>query len=236
MNHQDAQELLGAYALDAVDHDEAARLENHLAECPSCRAEVQAHRETVAKLGTLGGDAPPQIWDRIAGGLTSEQPPKLLQFRRRPRAAAPIAALLAAAAAIVVLGVSTLHLQHQVNALRGTVGAGGLQQAAADAVLNPNHTVIDLTSSDGRLNAQVVDEPGGQAYLVSSDLPALGNGHTYQLWGLAQGQAVSLGLLGDQPRLAAFRIDTAVTQLMVTAEPAGGRPAPDSPVLIQGAV
>ncbi len=245
MNHEELQSLLGAYALDALDSDEAAALEAHLSECPRCRAEVAVHRETVALLANVGGEAPPAIWDRIGseisfGGEAQTTPPpmpkRIARFRGRQWTARPVIATLAAAAAVLVavLGVSVIRLEHRVNGLRDAVSAGGLDQAAAAAVLDPHHTSVRLASSDGRLSARVVIRPDGNAYLVGTDLPALDPLHTYQLWGLSSGEPVSLGLLGESPRVAAFRVDPAVSKLMITSEPRGGRPQPDSPVLIQG--
>lgn len=245
MTHQELQELLGAYALDAVDVSEARFIEAHLAECPVCRAEVAAHRETAARLAIVGTEAPVQVWDRIAAELSSDagssgspMPASIVRFPSRRRLAVPVAALLGAAATvlIVLLGVSTLHLQHQMNALRSTADKSGLQQAAAAAVLNPVHKNVQLVSADGLVTAEVVTLPGGQAYLIGSNLPDVGVDRTYQLWGLDDGKAVSLGLLGPHPELVAFRIDKAISRLMVTAEPQGGRPTPDLPILIQGAV
>ncbi|MGA2209666.1 MAG: anti-sigma factor [Acidimicrobiales bacterium] len=69
MNHAEITELLGAYALDAVSPEEAAEIEEHLAECPRCRAEVAAHREVAGVLGNLGGSAPAGLWARIADEL-----------------------------------------------------------------------------------------------------------------------------------------------------------------------
>ena len=247
MNHDELQSLLGAYALDALDADEARAVEAHLAECPRCRAEVAVHRETVALLANVGGEAPPAIWDRIGaeisfgGGTGAAMPPmpaRVVRFRGRPGVARPVMATvaLAAAALVAVLGVSTIRLENRVNNLRDAVSAGGLQQAVAAAVLDPHHTSVRLASSDGRLSADVVIQADGNAYLVSSDLPPLRVDRTYQLWGISGGEPVSLGLLGDSPRLAAFRVDPAISELMVTAEPKGGRPQPDSPVLMQGAL
>lgn len=69
MTHAEIAELLGAYALDAVSPDEAAEIEEHLAECPRCRAEVSAHREVAGVLGNLSGTAPAGLWGRIADEL-----------------------------------------------------------------------------------------------------------------------------------------------------------------------
>ncbi len=80
--HHELQELLGAYALDAVDPDEAAEIEFHLLTCPRCRAELAEHREVAALLGYAGAPAPAGVWDRIVAGL--EEPPPALRLSRTP--------------------------------------------------------------------------------------------------------------------------------------------------------
>jgi hypothetical protein len=69
VTHAEIAELLGAYALDAVSAEEAVEIEEHLAECPRCRAEVSAHREVAGVLGNLSGTAPAGLWSRIADEL-----------------------------------------------------------------------------------------------------------------------------------------------------------------------
>lgn len=258
MTHEELQSLLGAYALDALDPEEVGPVEDHLAECPRCRAEVASHLNMASYLAASGGEAPPGVWDRIAAELTPpagaapnvsllERPKadpervttepersKIVPFRRR--VGLPIVGALAsaAAAAAVVLGVSNADLSHRVNTLSSAVSAGGLEQAAASAVLNPSHEDVQLTSANHRQTLRVVLLPNGTAYLVGSDLPVLSSARTYQLWGLANGKVVSLGLLGSNPQLAAFRVEHGVSRLMVTAEPSGGSPEPTLPVLVQG--
>ena len=61
VNHDEVAELLGAYALDAVDPDEAARVEEHLPTCPRCREELAAHHQVAGILGNVGGAAPEDI-------------------------------------------------------------------------------------------------------------------------------------------------------------------------------
>lgn len=89
--HHDIQELLGAFALDAVDEEERDVIEAHLAGCPRCRAEVEGHRETAALLAHSGERAPEAVWDRIASAL-DEAPPALDLTRIAPRPAAPAVA------------------------------------------------------------------------------------------------------------------------------------------------
>ncbi len=72
--HEELQELLGVYALDALEPDEAAEVEAHLAQCPRCAAEVDAHREVAGLIGNGGAEAPAELWDRIAERLPAGRP------------------------------------------------------------------------------------------------------------------------------------------------------------------
>jgi anti-sigma-K factor RskA len=65
-HHHDVDDLLGVYALDALEPDEAAAVAAHVATCPRCRAELDAHREMAAALGNTVVALPPDLWDRIA--------------------------------------------------------------------------------------------------------------------------------------------------------------------------
>jgi hypothetical protein len=91
--HHDIQELLGAFALDAVDDEERDVIDAHLAGCPRCRAEVEGHRETAALLAHSGERAPEGVWARIANAL-DEAPPalELDRIAPRPGVAEPVAA------------------------------------------------------------------------------------------------------------------------------------------------
>ena len=65
-------ELLGAYALDAVDADERDQIDQYLEENPRARAEVTEHREVAAMMSLAGGQAPDGLWDRIADELAPD--------------------------------------------------------------------------------------------------------------------------------------------------------------------
>lgn len=69
MDHAEASELLGAYALDAVEPHEAAAVEAHLETCPRCRDELRNHREVVGLLAYAGQDAPEGMWDRVVARI-----------------------------------------------------------------------------------------------------------------------------------------------------------------------
>lgn len=78
----DFTDLLGVYALDAVEADEAQRIADHLLTCPWCATEVAEHREVASFLSQSGADAPPGIWDRISSELSPAAPPMRMSLTR----------------------------------------------------------------------------------------------------------------------------------------------------------
>lgn len=74
LSHAQIQQLLGAFALDALDPDEARTVAEHLGRCPRCTAEVDDHHQVAAMLANSGSDAPSGLWDRIAIGLDHPPP------------------------------------------------------------------------------------------------------------------------------------------------------------------
>jgi len=257
MSHGEAVELLGAYALDAVDGDEFTELEEHLATCPRCRAELDGLREVAAAMGNSVEPLPEGLWSNIASRLPErqpdEEPPAMPQLapegrspfrappdgRRRPRRSAmtTIGALAVAAAAVaVVLGISLVRADNKVSDLQAS--AASSSSAVTTALRTPGHRVVDLDSSSHAALARVVVVPSGQCYLVSSNLPALGQGRTYQLWAIEGKRPIYLGLLGGAPRQAAFTMagSTRPSHLSITAEPTGGSVFPTGPIVATGSV
>ena len=90
------EELLGVYALDAVDDDERRIVDRHLAECPRCRAELAGHLEVASWMAGGGSQAPEGVWERISGAL-EERPPEMrlsvadLDVARQARSTVPVA-------------------------------------------------------------------------------------------------------------------------------------------------
>jgi anti-sigma factor RsiW len=85
--HEELAELLGAYALDALEPDETALIEAHLRDCPRCSAELARHREVAGLLANSGAEAPAELWNRIAERLDSPASPaweKLAARLERP--------------------------------------------------------------------------------------------------------------------------------------------------------
>jgi hypothetical protein len=252
LSHDASADLLGAYALDAVDPDEAAAVEEHLAGCPRCRDELAGYRQTAAVLAGSGGEAPADLWDGIAARLgppAGAAGPGALPGPRPVRSPAPpgagwassrvgrgVAALVAvaAAAAITLLGFEVAHLNHRVNQVAAGTTTQNVAQAARRALLDPQSRRIVLTGSGPTtpVLAEVVIDGSGTAFLFNRGLPALSSTRTYQLWLTGGTRPVSVGLLGPNPGTVAVAIGAVPLKnaFAVSAEPARGSVAPSTPV------
>jgi anti-sigma factor RsiW len=236
LSHEQLQDLLGAFAINATDAHEAAAIRAHLIECPRCRAEVADLRDTAASLGYSGAEAPPGVWEKIAAALDEAPPPlRLVPAGASPQRRAKMLRMLGVAAAVtLLLGVS-------VTALVRTGTNNGATHSTLDGVViaaltDPKAVQVHLASSSERYSAVVVLLPGGAGYLVRHNLPALPPDRTYQLWGQVGNTQVSLGVLGSHPDTSAFVANAKLVALAITEETAGGVVQPTRPPVVAGLV
>ena len=230
MTHDEISELLGAYALDAVEPAERDAVEEHLLSCARCRAEVADHREVAALLAHGGSDAPADLWDRIAGSLEAA-PPRLdlgpvtsLDEARRRRRPSRWGAAIAVAAALLVafLGVHVHDQDQRIDELQ-TALANPMQPAFEAALGTTSAKRFTLAANAEKVVLQGVIAPDGTAYLDLRPLPALAKGRTYQLWGASGDELVSLGVLGEHPKVVSFPVEGGgYTAFAVTDEVAPG--------------
>lgn len=240
-DHSELQSLLAAYALHAVDEDEAREIEHHVAGCPRCRAELGGYLRAAPLLGSTSDDAPEGLWEDIVatiGDRRETSVPRQVSRalgRRRRWSPWPMLATGFAAAALVLGAVVGMQATGVIGGPSGST-AQRLADAAAAAMAAPHRTVT-LTAPDGTTSAKVLIPSGNRAFFVPVDLPRLASGRTYQLWAAVRGAAVSLGTAGSPAEIVEFRVATAMTQFMITAEPEGGVAQPgSSPVLASGRV
>jgi hypothetical protein len=248
VNHAEITQLLGAYALDAVEDDERAEVRSHLAGCARCRAEVQEHLEVASLLAHEGADAPTGLWGRIAGSL-EEAPPGLRLVpaaagrpaasssppaRRRPGTWLAAGAVAAAVALVVgVLGLEVVRQDDRIAELE-TALDDPLQAAYGAALADPRSTVLELTSADGAVRLRGAVAPDGTGYLRADDLPHLEADRTYQLWGGAGDRLVSLGVLGEDPRVVSFEAEP-YELFAITEEAEPGVVTSANPPVVAGA-
>jgi anti-sigma-K factor RskA len=234
LGHPDVEDLLGAYALDALDPDERDAVDLHLRECPRCRAEVADFRETASLLAYGGAEAPPGVWEKIQASL-EEAPPRLELARVVPidQARAKRWQRLLVANAAVVLLIAALA----VVALRRDPSPSddGLRGDFAAAIGHPDAKNVHLAAAGGEGSVDLV-LLDGQAYLYRNSLPALREDETYQLWGQQGETKVSLGVLGAKPGQLVVAADASYEALAITAEKKPGVVSSSNPAVVAGLV
>ncbi|MGQ0616568.1 MAG: anti-sigma factor domain-containing protein [Acidimicrobiia bacterium] len=232
--HEQIIELLGAYALDAVDADERQLVDDHLGRCPWCRDEVAEHRSAAAMLAQSGAPAPAGLWDRIADALEEAPPPLRLAVTARPSTppaagSAPSAgrrrlwpvlmATGAAAAVAVIVGlfVQVLDQRGKLSDLASQAQQADVQRDAAVALGAAGTRTAQLKTDDGAVQAVAVMSADGKGYLLGADLPPV-DGKVYQLWGAtAPGDVISLGVMHG-PGVSPFAGDPSMEAILITVE------------------
>lgn len=198
MNCHEVDELIGAFALGAMDAKEEVALRAHLATCDQPHAELhEALGAGLLLAASLDPVSPqPAVRDRLMA--TIERTPQALQpdvaaaqpAARRSRrewrsigVARPLA--LAAVVALLAVGLWNVSLQSQLAQRDATLRAVASAIAGGDAAFR-------VDGSAGR--GYVVDTPGEGAAFVVADLRALSADRLYELWLIdAEGTPVAVG-------------------------------------------
>jgi hypothetical protein len=230
MSGSEMDDILGAFALDAVDPAERQMVERRLASGPVARAEVDEMRETAAALASLPADgegAPAGLWGRIADAIGAPEAPAGVEARstnvvpltraKRSLPARIVVPIVAAAALVIAV------LAVQV-ATRPPSRAGDLAAAYNHAVAN-GATTVALHGGD-RVVAEIAVSRDGSGYLRNEHLAALPAGKTYQLWAVtghgSAARTVSAGVLGADPSAVAFHLANPPDEFAITVESAPG--------------
>ena len=202
-------ELLGAYALDAVDDIDRQRVEAYLADHPEARAEVWQMRQAASMLAHTGNPAPEGVWDRIADTL-EERPPRLDGRARRQPAPAPRRWLAAALAAAALLIAAAGRCRDRLRPRRRR-RAEATRRSSRPTRRRGTIPTVDWSASPrrtARCSAEAVVQPDGVGFLSAGTLPELPASETYQLWGVySDGDVISLGVVGNRPAIEPFAAD-----------------------------
>ena len=228
-------ELLGAYALDAVDETDRRRVEDYLTINPRAADEVRQHREVATMLAFTGMDAPAGVWERIVASLEEQAPPpgpELSRVMPAPDRPAPVVPIeharrrrmrsvgtwLAATAAAAVVAVAVVSVVD-----RRADAPGDPIAVAAEAAREDRDSQIATLRSEGvDVTAEAIVDQDGHGFLLAQDLPPLPDDRTYQLWGVVGEDVISIGILGPHPEIETFTVEADVVAFAVTIERAGG--------------
>ena len=223
LSHDEIQELLGAYALDAVDDRERAIIESHLETCESCRVELEDHRrlaetmrrhaERISPLASAEANGA----SRTSGGVPGP--------RRVHRWGIPVAMTIV----LILLGGLFAQGGIRFNELEAGMERVELLERAQLAMTDPAAIVTTLRTPRNEPVLTVVSRAvGGDSYAMNSTLPPLSKGQTYQLWRSERGSEVAAVALGRRPDVVMFSLPAGATAFVLTVETA---PTPSRPTL-----
>ena len=225
--------LTGAYALDALDELERARVERHLTECDLCAAEVRSFIDTTTVLAAAAAaPPPPHLRTRVLDEVDrTRQLPPLVTRPRGITGAGRVRWLAVAAAALLVMNVAlgAVAWREYQEAERARLFAAAVSEVLTD----PQRQVVDAEFADGDGTVMI---SGNRVVVVGDGVAAPPAGRTFQLWFIGQEGPRPAGLL--QPagedrfwvKAEGIRPGDVVG---VTVEPEGGSQQPTSePVLV----
>ena len=232
-----AEDLLGANALDALTPQEARDVQEHLRGCVEHRQVAQELAQTVSLLALAVDEREPapDLRDRILASIqsASSEPvhkpvlgPVVVPIRRAPRLPrwAPRPAVAALAAGVLLaLGI-------------GTYAGYRLGQESSHAVA---YRFVGSSLAPGARANLVYLRDKHQAVVAVSGLQPLASGQVYEMWLVKKsGQAVDQGVTAasDGRITAQMTADLSqFKQFAITIE-SGERPAPTTPPVLAGSL
>jgi anti-sigma-K factor RskA len=196
-------EEAAAFVLDALDREEVAVFEEHLATCPDCEDELECLKIAAVALAFAVEPAapPPELRARVLDVGAS-----VIPFRRRRRPQLAIAAAVCAACAVAAVAVLRWHDGRSPDGLRRYTAQGA--------------------------GATLLVDRAGEATLSVRRLPPAPDGKGYEIWVIVSGEASPAGMLrGSLARLT--RPVPPGAAVAVSLEPAVGSPKPTGPLLVR---
>lgn len=223
---------LAAYALGALDPEEARTIGAHVDSCARCQADVRAFSDTAWTIAeSRARDVPPGLRMAIVerasrearAARTAGRAAALFAFLARP---VPLVASLALAVALVVATTGYVIAQRDAD-----------RYSAALAAI-PGARVVALAPTGelaGVRGSLVVPQNGDAPYLIL-DLPDAPAGKTWEAWVIRGQTAVAAGITDGRglTTLVLRAPFAAGDTIAVTAEPAGGRDQPSGKPVLAG--
>jgi anti-sigma-K factor RskA len=233
------REFTAPYALGALDRGERREFEVHLAECATCRAEVQAFREAAGLLAAAVPVAAPAqaLRERVLREAHQVRP-----MVRRPAHAWVVAAASIVLALVAGYAYRLERAAHRVDAqgLARAEDSLAVRDSLLGALLAPDAAMAGLATTGHPPSGRVFFIPSRHRVVMAVyRLPPAPAGRIYQLWAIAKGKPVSLGTFNTNPEGSVRAVldvppDLAFQITAVTEEPAGGSPQPTQQPFLVG--
>ncbi|MGI8631274.1 MAG: zf-HC2 domain-containing protein [Solirubrobacterales bacterium] len=228
-DHEAIRDLLGAYALGAVDDDERTEMEAHLQSCASCRDELERHAIAVAGLvrmaAELGPDQAANLMDAV--GTAPSGP----HGRPRPRGGRRVVVgwrseLGIAALLVVLVSAATFALvtRQRLNRVEGRLARAEQIEQVVTMATNPGTRTAHLSTAVEGVSMDVIVLADGNAMVWKNRLPALSLQRSYFLWAVVTGQRVPIGRIDPGGKPQVVQVPSGAGGLVVTDERASGPP------------
>lgn len=226
----DLHTLSGAYAVNALSHDEADEFRKHLDGCPACREEVRELQEAAALMGATESVPPPvHLKARVmsAADRLPQLPPRVSQIdsARRPRWTPRILGAAAAAVVIVAAGIGFIQMQQDDES--------HLEAGVTRVFDAPDAHIKTIGSANGGKVSVATSKSLGEMAIDTDELPALKGEQVYQLWTITGSLPKSAGLLENPGSGQFMDMPEEGIEVAITIEPAGGSKQPTSDPIVR---
>ena len=239
---RDVRDLLGAYALDAVDDVERRAVERLVATDPESARELIGLVATAAMLGLAVSAGPPASVRSAVLSEIARTPQQATHGGSAPLATRATPAfrragtprwtvwLTVAATALGAAAIPTAVAWQQAQ-LAGR--AEKQAQAVAELLADPGASLVRGDVAGGGTATGVLSND--RALFTATGLVNPGAGKAYQLWVLRDGQPVPDAVMADDAGRVRALTDEYATgdSLAVTIEPADGSEQPTGDVLVE---
>ncbi|MGW5782239.1 anti-sigma factor [Streptomyces sp. NPDC003863] len=239
----DVHALAAAYALGALEPAERGDFDAHLRECETCRQEAMEFEATASRLAAAVAQAPPAATKArvmVAIDGVRQRPPHIPAVTVAParlggvlrRKALPLA--LAASVAAAALGGVAVWQTRNGQDLEQQARQAEQQLNEVGTVLSaPDARTVHGRAANGALTSVVASDRQDKAVFTAANLPAPGEGKTYQLWLAHDGTMRPAGFIDHDGTVILTGNPADAAAVGLTLEPAGGSPQPTTdPLLI----
>jgi len=242
----ETMELVDAYALGALENQEAAALQQHLSDCAACREELSKSQRTAAllSLSVRIEQAPSSLRERILAMAETEkyELPAWRRFllSRRTSTRALAFGGVAALAFAVFLQAQLTNLRGDKNQLQDQLSAASSeleQQRQIVAVLSAQDTQKVSMEQPLRSQAESVynwSQDNSAGFIVCRNFPAQAPGRVYQVWFVTSGLTEPVATFvpqdgGCQIPMDMSRMNWRPEGIAISVEPQGGSSRPTRP-------
>lgn len=250
--HEQFGEDLALHALGALQEPEKRALEQHLAECPSCRSELLELQANASLLALTATGPTPSLRAREELFRATASQPRVVKVVPQRQGWA----LAFAFSAVAVLALIAAFLWKQNSNLNATLAEVNRDFSSQQDQLTQAQDLINtLTSQEARritlVAAKSVPQPQGKVFylpgkahlvFLASNMAPLPPDRVYELWliplngapipaGLFKADAHGSGSILNPP----LRPGLEAKAFAITVEPEGGSAAPTSQIIMLGA-